>query len=169
FDLSATERAGLTSSVGEGRNERGWLNGLSGRLSPLPGALAEGMEICGRLPDACLLSGNEALESTVRQVKRPRILHFATHGFALPSGQNADDASGDAMMRSGIALAGANRWLQKLPLPPEAEDGIMTAEDLATLDLIDTEMTVLSACETGIGDILNGEGVFGLRRAFSVA
>src|SRR5262249_39657560 len=121
FDLSATERAGLTSSVGEGRNERGWLNGVSGRLSPLPGALAEGMESCGRLPDACLLSGNEALESTVRQVKRPRILHFATHGFALPSGQNADDASGDAMMRSGIALAGANRWLQKLPLPPEAE------------------------------------------------
>jgi tetratricopeptide (TPR) repeat protein len=169
FDLSATDGAGPSKSVDEDTDERGWLNGLAGRLNPLPGALAEGKELRSRLPNARLLSGKEALESTVRQVKRPRILHFATHGFAVPSDQNAEDTNGDAMMRSGIALAGANAWLQKLPLPPEAEDGIMTAEDLATLDLIDTEMTVISACETGIGDILSGEGVFGLRRAFSVA
>ena len=73
------------------------------------------------------------------------------------------------MLRSGLALAGANTWLNKGELPPEAEDGILTAEDVSGLDLSNTSLAVLSACDTGMGDIKTGEGVFGLRRAFALA
>jgi CHAT domain-containing protein len=73
------------------------------------------------------------------------------------------------LLRSGIALAGANTFLAGGSLPDEAEDGILTAEDVSALDFQGTELVVLSACETGVGQIHNGEGVLGLRQAFIVA
>ena len=73
------------------------------------------------------------------------------------------------MLRSGLALAGVNTWLKNRPLIKEAEDGILTADDVAGWNLFNTELVVLSACETGLGDIVTGEGVFGLRRAFVLA
>jgi CHAT domain-containing protein len=73
------------------------------------------------------------------------------------------------LLRSGIALAGINTWLQGGNPPTQAEDGILTAEDVSGLDLLDTDLVVLSACETGLGEILTGEGVFGLRRSFVLA
>jgi CHAT domain-containing protein len=119
------------------------------------------------------------------------LLHLASHGFFLPDrpldlnrlGRNLE-LSGDPasafgplsgpgmenpMLRSGLALAGANSFLGGLALPPEAEDGLLTAEDVAGLDLLDTELVVLSACDTGLGAVHFGEGVLGLRRAFTVA
>jgi CHAT domain-containing protein len=118
---------------------------------------------------------------------------LATHGFFLPDqerdlnreGRSLDfgDFSGardgpgrfsgpmmeNPMLRSGLALAGANTWLRAGNLPEEAEDGLLTAEDVTGLDLLATELVVLSACETGLGQVHVGEGVFGLRRAFVLA
>ncbi|MBW4492529.1 MAG: CHAT domain-containing protein [Oscillatoria princeps RMCB-10] len=73
------------------------------------------------------------------------------------------------MMRSGVALAGANTWAFGGELPKEAGKGIVFAQDVTAIDLWANELTILSACETGIGDIKTGEGVFGLRRAFALA
>jgi tetratricopeptide (TPR) repeat protein/CHAT domain-containing protein len=73
------------------------------------------------------------------------------------------------MMRSGIALAGANTWLSGGTLPEKAGKGLLFAQDIAALDLWENELAVLVACESGIGDVKLGEGVFGMRRAFAVA
>ena len=75
----------------------------------------------------------------------------------------------NSMLRSLLALAGANTWLSGGTLPPEAGKGCVFAQDIANLDLWANELTVLSACDTARGDIKIGEGVFGLRRAFTVA
>ena len=147
-----------------------WLRDGGIRFRALPGALAEGLAIEKQLASATLLTGRDAVESVVRSVRRPSILHLATHGFIL------DDHAGfgeveeeDAMLRSAVALAGANTWLDGGSLPSQAEDGLLTAADVATLDLIDTDLAVLSACETGRGAVVSGEGIFGLRRAFAIA
>ena len=73
------------------------------------------------------------------------------------------------MLRSGLALAGANTARKGLPLPAAAGNGLLLASDVLRLDLIGTELVVLSACETGLGDIRDSEGVYGLCRAFLLA
>jgi hypothetical protein len=73
------------------------------------------------------------------------------------------------MLRSGLAPAGANTWLRAGNPPEEAEDGLLTAEDVTGLDLLVTDLVVISACETGLGQVHVGEGVFGLWRAFVLA
>jgi CHAT domain-containing protein len=138
------------------------------------------------------LLGRDVLETRLKACRSPCILHIATHGFFLPNqvraprqerpgtelssemgssglGRLSSQGLENPLLRSGLALAGANTWLARRPLPEEAEDGILTALDVSGLDLSSTELVVLSACETGLGDIHVGEGVFGLRRAFALA
>lgn len=169
-----------------GRHSRDF-NRSSLYFDRLPGTRLEGECIAALLNVQPLLEG-KVLEAKLKACRSPRILHIATHGFFL-SDQKHDlnkeqfglGTIGDRMgrllgpglenplLRSGLALAGANTWLQEKPLPPEAEDGILTAEDVSGMDLLDTDLVVLSACETGLGEVQVGEGVFGLRRAFVLA
>ena len=160
----------------------------------LPGTREEGKLVAETLGVQPWV-GEKVLESYIKSYRSPHILHIATHGFFLPdqknemntnnprvgitstmnntaevamnrlSGQNLENP----MLRSGLALAGANTWLQQGLLPKEAEDGILTAEDVSGMDLSNTQLVVLSACETGLGQVLTGEGVYGLRRAFVLA
>lgn len=154
---------------------------------PLPGTRQEGEAIQELLRGAQLLRGEQATEGALKKVAAPLILHVATHGFFLPSEApppEASGASGDAgrgggvpgfsppqansggenpLLRSGLALAGANA------LHSGGEDGILTALEASGLDLWGTRLVVLSACETGVGKVSNGEGVYGLRRALVIA
>jgi CHAT domain-containing protein len=154
----------------------------------LPGTRTEGERVATLLDVPPWLDAT-ALEGRLKTACRsPRILHLATHGFFLPD-QERDLSRGvrglgfdlaefrrfsgplieNPMLRSGLALAGANTWLRAGTPPEEAEDGLLTAEDVTGLDLLATELVVLSACETGLGHVHVGEGVFGLRRAFVLA
>jgi CHAT domain-containing protein/tetratricopeptide (TPR) repeat protein len=159
-------------------------------FADLPGARAEAREIAalwrGAPGDALVLTGRDATEAAVkRAVPRRRVIHFATHGFFLgtdcrmrPAGSRAVGAvvvsspasaandGENALLRAGLLLAGANRARQA---KPGEDDGILTAEEVAGMDLRGTEWAVLSACDTGVGEIRAGEGVFGLRRAFQIA
>ena len=134
-----------------------------------------------------VLVGREATEPTLKkEAHRYRVLHFATHGFflgdsCLPAQAGTRAVGGlvkasgspdealtaqSPLLLSGLALAGAN---QRLTAGPTEDDGILTAEEVASLDLEGVEWAVLSACGTGLGQIRTGEGVFGLRRAFQIA
>lgn len=104
------------------------------------------------------------LASLSSNAQSPTILHIATHGFFLNNSENLSDP----MLRSGIALAGINDYLQDGD-KYQGEDGIVKASEIILMDLLNTEVVGLSACETGLGDIKNGEGVYGLQRALKVA
>jgi CHAT domain-containing protein len=132
------------------------------------------------------LAGSTATEEAFRQAApRSRFVHLATHGFFAPAELRSALAPGDPKatrlgidalggvgvvgynpgLLSGIALAGANRR----PTPIGLDDGILTALEVAELDLSGVELVVLSACETGLGEVAGGEGLLGLQRAFQVA
>jgi hypothetical protein len=111
----------------------------------------------------------EALKGRVEALKSPPVLHFATHGFFLPSEEKKDPGPEELLRRSGLALTGANVRAADDAPSSEAGNGILTALDVMSLSLAGTELVVLSACETGLGEVRVGEGVFGLRRAFLVA
>jgi len=148
----------------------------------LPGTRIEGELIAGML-GVPLWHGSGALEKHLKDRVSPRILHLATHGFFLRNQPFNPPTTGgcgglaqrflpieeNPLLRCGLALAGANHAFTPEVLPEEAEDGLLTAEDVACLDLQGTEIVVLSACETGLGEVQIGEGVFGLRRAFVLA
>jgi CHAT domain-containing protein/tetratricopeptide (TPR) repeat protein len=104
--------------------------------------------------------GPEAIEQNVKAVKSPSVFHVATHGFFV------DDSASlvSPMIRSGLVLAGV-----KNKTKTGGEDGILTAYEATNLDLQNTSLVVLSACQTGLGEVRNGEGVYGLQRAIIVA
>lgn len=136
---------------------------------PLPGTRTEADAIAGlmKLPAEQQWLGDQALEEKLKILHSPAVLHMATHGFFLPprqAGKTSENlpALEDPLVRSGLALAGANHWRKA----PGADDGLLTALEVSGMQLQGTELVVLSACETGVGEVLSGEGVFGLRRAF---
>ena len=154
------------------------------RLKALPGTEAEAAALEKRAGKGVkVFLGPNATEAELRQVRSPRVLHLATHGFFLPEvelGKQTNPMLQQAseipktklenpMHRSGLALAGAQSTLQawaRGEVPPIENDGIVTAEEVGGLKLNGTWLVVLSACETGSGEARAGEGVMGLRRGF---
>jgi CHAT domain-containing protein/Tfp pilus assembly protein PilF len=147
-------------------------------FAPLPGTALEASAIKSQFPEARLLTGKQASESAVKQIKAPSILHIATHGFFLEDrdlpkdsdksehgtrGAEHETSEDNPLLRSGLALAGAN-LSHRGP-----EKGILTALEASNLNLWGTKLVTLSACDTGVGEVRNGEGVYGLRRAFVLA
>ncbi len=109
-----------------------------------------------------------ATEEAVKEIRQPRLLHIATHGFFTDERSSSTLGTNDPMLRAGLLFSGAANFVQDhLQLP--GDNGILTAYEAANLNLDNTEMVVLSACETAKGEIQNGEGVYGLQRAFQTA
>ncbi|MBK8966954.1 MAG: CHAT domain-containing protein [Lewinellaceae bacterium] len=155
---------------------------------PLPYSAVELNTVGRLLQDAGyqtqMLRGYDASEEAAKKIGRPappRILHFSTHGFFFPDPETRPEAningssgatfrfSEHPLLRSALILAGANyAWENQRPYGI-FEDGIFTAYEIAQMNLSGTELIVLSACETGLGDIRGHEGVYGLQRAFKIA
>jgi CHAT domain-containing protein/Tfp pilus assembly protein PilF len=149
------------------------------QVGPLPGTAAEAEALQALLPNATVLTEAEATENALKQAQSPEILHLATHGFFLENvarpevesrrlggvagAQSISVGAENPLLRSGLAFAGFNTRSSG------DEDGVLTALEVSGLNLLGTQLVVLSACETGLGDIANGEGVYGLRRAFALA
>lgn len=151
-------------------------------LDELPGTKTEADSI------RQILSGNQwtvkeylrkdASEEILKKISQPKVLHIATHGFFLPDvkdtagkvyGIQSDIARRNPLLRSGVILAGAAAAASNPENFSDKEDGILTAYEAEGLNLSATDLVVLSACETGLGEILNGQGVYGLQRSFQLA
>jgi CHAT domain-containing protein/Tfp pilus assembly protein PilF len=133
--------------------------------------------------DYLVLSKNEATETSIKKLSgnSPNIIHIATHGFFYEnletgyvnqfnlSTEDQYRLAEDPLLRSGLILAGANYAWKNGSNPNEEDDGILSALEISNMDLSNTDIVVLSACETGLGDIEGSEGVYGLQRAFKMA
>ena len=167
------------------------IRGASGGLmvADLPGTETEALEIDALLRkeglDNTLRMGEEGTEAAFKDLsgRRENIIHIATHGFYWNGhqasrinerlGRSLDDGAGrlqeDASMtRSGLLFTGANNTLRGRENKEGVDDGILTAKEIAQMDLRGTDLLVLSACQTGLGEV-SGEGVFGLQRGFKKA
>ncbi|HNH83574.1 MAG TPA: tetratricopeptide repeat protein, partial [Acidobacteriota bacterium] len=154
------------------------------RLAQLLGTRKEGQEIKAMFPDAHLIMKSAATETVLKQAVKPKIVHIATHGYFLedqPQAGTTDDSTQsrqaqaelskdyekqrelNPLLRSMLFFAGANQG------GSGDNDGVMTALEAAQLNLWGTKLVVLSACDTGLGDVKNGDGVYGLRRALVLA
>ncbi|MBI1765976.1 MAG: CHAT domain-containing protein [Acidobacteria bacterium] len=174
--LKLTYRPGTKAATGEGAVLAGYY------FPPLPGTAEEAQALKAIVGDATVLVQAQATEAALKRLNHPRILHIATHGFFLenqspPANEGrglklmqlggAEPMAGrieNPLLRSGLALAGAN-----LHKGNDDDDGILTAQEAAGLNLWGTKLVVLSACDTGVGEVKTGEGVYGLRRALVLA
>jgi CHAT domain-containing protein len=148
-------------------------------FAPLPGVGDEVRALKQQLPQATFFTKEQATKFALQHVRGPSILHIATHGFflqndppaGLPIAQAKDQTRlgkwvahvENPLLRSGLALAGANQ------ARGGNNDGVLTAFEASGLDLWGTKLVVLSACDTGLGEVKKGEGVYGLRRALVLA
>lgn len=185
FDLYENEDApqqettrALTRGTTLSRGLRGgllrYMRGEGG-ISLLPGTREEVLQIARLLEQPQLVMEANASEAVIKQAQNPRILHVATHGYFLEEEGDLDQESNatyvtNPLLKSGLILAGAENFLHTgIPVNDRGDDGILTAYEAMNLNLENTDLVVLSACETGLGVVKNGEGVYGLQRAFRIA
>ncbi len=158
---------------------RGQLSGAIGRVPRLPGTASEAEAITPNLQKLCradvkLYADQTALEGVFKHLRAPRVLVLSTHGYFMPDqardGEKSGPANENPLLRCGLLLAGCNNR-DKIPANSDLDDGVLTGMEIVGTDLRNTELVVLSACETGLGKVntYNGEGVSGLRQAFQLA
>lgn len=160
------------------------LYGKNGVVEQLPGAEAEVKNINKLLTlykvKSTALYGVNATEAKVKALNSPSILHIATHGYFLADlsqmettkvlGVDVSAAKENPLLRSGLLLANCdNVFDENYRAAPNSENGILTAYEAMSLNLDKTDLVVLSACETGLGSVKQGEGVYGLQRSFLIA
>ena len=153
-------------------------------LQELPGTETEitkiGTELKSKNWKTRVFKYENATEENVKMVERPAVFHVATHGFFLEDAPSGEEkifgieplrAAGNPLLRSGLMFAGADNTIQHIGSidSEKKDDGILNAYEAMLLDLENTELVILSACETGLGETRNGEGVYGLQRAFMIA
>jgi CHAT domain-containing protein/tetratricopeptide (TPR) repeat protein len=151
-------------------------------LAKLPGTKTEVKEIANALKNnrwnTSVFIDQYASEENLRKVNSPKILHIATHGFYLKDVDSDDKfflgfdkttIKNNSLLRSGIILAGAGPSTQDSTNTNSENDGILTASEACLLELNGTDLVVLSACQTGLGDEMGTEGVAGLQRSFTIA
>jgi CHAT domain-containing protein len=141
----------------------------------LPATREEVVSIAKRRRDATVLIDRNASEQNFKRHAPGRaVVHVATHAYSITGSCAGSGESGswyameNPLLQSGLLLAGANRRGRGLEQAGE-EDGVLTALEVSAMDLRGTDLLVLSACETGLGKVEQGEGVYGLRRAFQMA
>jgi CHAT domain-containing protein/Tfp pilus assembly protein PilF len=189
YNLGQNEKQQIAVQMKVASGVHGNVTRDASRLSftPLPDTKQEADAISKVLSSSMNLAvhnyqNNKALEDVLFTGAPPRIMHLATHGYFLSDEENKGSSTStrglvikekaglgydyfvkieNPMLRSGIALAGVNSSLKE-----GRDDGLVSAEKILGLRLKGTDLVVLSACETGVGDVKNGEGVFGLKRAF---
>ena len=149
----------------------------------LPGSLSEVNSIADMLAakewSVRTMTDTHATKTEFRKniaLQPTDILHISTHGFCVPTtvedtspDRNIYKVSDNPLLRSGLAFSGANLNWKKRDTPYVADDGILTALEVSGLNLTGTELVVLSACGTGLGYVDDGEGIYGLQRAFRLA
>ena len=153
----------------------------SDKIPALPATKTEVDGISGQLQRAgyavTTFTGKDANENNLLASSHTTILHIATHGYFLkdvdhpnfPLGVSADHARDNVLLRSGILLTGARESSENNAELGNDNNGVVTSFEAMNLDLQGTSLVVLSACETGLGEIRAGEGVYGLQRAFLAA
>ena len=190
YDKIKKQDAVIFNNKSEGSTKRSMPSNLmrNGTFNYLPGTKTEADNIANLLKgNKCIVSvysGNTFTEGQFKSqsgTNAPQIIHIATHGFSLPSpvktkkeGFNFIETNkfiqyDNPLLRTGLIFSGGNQAWSGKEVPEGIDDGILTAYEVSNLNLTNTRLAVLSACETGLGDIKAGEGVFGLQRAFKLA
>lgn len=161
-----------------------YYSGFRSGVDRLPGTEAEILKLDSILNtmnwSTRVLTDTGATEDALHKAKSPHLLHIATHGFFLEDireddmqtafGIHMQNVRSNPLLRSGLLLAGAELTMLNQSMPDSLRnDGVLTAYETMNLNLDNTRLVVLSACETGLGEVKNGEGVYGLQRAFLVA
>ncbi|MFY0644214.1 MAG: CHAT domain-containing protein [Bacteroidia bacterium] len=177
FDTSNKKKNQTISEFSRslGKNENSW--------NYLPGTMAEINNIDSLLSMPSIKvekwSSTSASESQFKNLSgnSPEVIHIATHGFFFEHSnqirnfqlEHDRNNASDPLSRSGLIFSGANYAWNHGENPFQSDDGILTAQEISNLDLSNTKIVILSACETGLGDIDGSEGVYGLQRAFKMA
>ncbi len=169
FDLSAIPRRGLRGDTWT------YLEGTKSESQKIESLLKAAKK------ETIYFSEENATEKNIKLAltQSPSVFHIATHGFYIPmetkheekdfQKENVYKVNEDPMYRSGLLLAGGNYAWENAGNPYEEEDGILLAKEISTMNLSNTQLVVLSACETGLGDLNGSEGVMGLQRALKMA